>query len=67
MEQKAKRVLSVFLALVCFSALLFPLSYSGFFVSQAATFRGKNIWINGPEVIYGRNRTGCTNGQTGGR
>ena len=56
MEQKAKRVLSVFLALVCFSALLFPLSYSGFFVSQAATFRGKNIWINGPEVIYGRNR-----------
>ncbi len=56
MEQKAKRVLSVFLVLVYFGMLLFPLSYSNFFVSQAATFRGKNIWTNGPEAIYGRNR-----------
>lgn len=56
MKQKITRVLSGLLAVVCFGMIFFPLSDTNFFVSRAATFRGKNIWINGPEAIYGRNR-----------
>ena len=56
MKQKITRVLASLLALVCFGMLFLPLSDVNFFVSQAATFRGKNIWTNGPEAIYGRNR-----------
>lgn len=56
MEQKEKRVLSGIVAWICLWMLILPLCRPGLFVSKAAAFRGKNIWTNGAETIFGRNR-----------
>lgn len=56
MEHKVKRVWSLFLAMICLCMVIIPQRCGGFLVSRAATFRGKNIWTNGPEVVYGKSR-----------
>ncbi len=57
MKQKRKgRLLSGCLALWCLGLVILTGLHTNFIVSRASTFRGKNIWTNGSEVLHGRNR-----------
>lgn len=56
MRQKRKRLISGFLAVLCFCLSVLSGIHVTAINSHAATFRGKNIWTGGAELLHGRNR-----------
>ena len=51
-----KRILSGFLAVVCFCMAFLPFFEGTLIISRAGTFTGKNIWTGGSETMLGHSR-----------